>query len=80
MIYHRITDGATVDAERWDGTPDTALEIESMLGVVCNRTVDGTLMLLSGGALVPIRRGSWVVKSKTGWVQVPDGDFRGRYR
>ena len=79
-IYKRLADGADVDAERYDGQADTAMEIAEMLGVECNRTVAGTLMITSGGRLIPVRNGHWVVKSKSGWVITDDVDFRSRYR
>ena len=79
-IYKRLADGADVDAERYDGQADTALEIAEMLCSPCRRIPGGALMIPSGGREIPMQKGSWVVKSKSGWVILADSDFRSRYR
>ena len=78
-IYKRLADGADVDAERYDGQADR-MEIAAILGAPCRRIPGGALMVPSGGGEIPMQKGMWVVKSKTGWVILTDGDFRSRYR
>ena len=78
--YIRISDGADVDVEQWDGTLESGLEIVELTGGSDHRITNGTLMFSCPiRGFFSLRLGSWIVKSKSGWIVVPAERFYVEY-
>lgn len=77
MIHHRFADGATVDAEQYDGTSASVHRIMDLIGTMgVNNTEHGLMVNRQDGALpFIIPPTSWVVATRSSWTIVGNASF-----
>ena len=63
-LYTRISDGADVDAEQYDGSSASADRIMDLIGTMGVNNTEAGLLTPIGY----ISRGSWVIKGRRGGV------------
>ena len=76
MMATRISDGASVDSERYDGSSASADRIMDLIGTRGDNNTEVGLLTPIGY----INRGSWIIKVRSGAVSsATDAEFQAEF-
>ena len=78
-IYTRLRDGASIDAELFDGSAESFLRVTNLIGTAGINFRAFTLTICREEITATFTPGVWIVKSKCGWVAEYPARFANDY-